>query len=148
MSSFRHRPPPEVTRPKPLVCIVDDDSSVRRALGRVLSSSGYQVEVFGSAAAYLDRSGAGTVPVCLLVDIHMPGQSGLALCRQLASLSNTVPIILVTAFTDLKARTCGVDTGAVDVLMKPLDADLLLQAVGKAVGQAAATGSSSSNVAP
>jgi FixJ family two-component response regulator len=147
MSSFRHRRPPEASRPKPLVCIVDDDSSVRRALSRILISSGYQVEVFGSAAAYLNRPD-GALPACLLVDIHMPGQSGLALCRQLAALSNTVPIILVTAFTDLKARTSGVDTGAVDVLMKPLDADILLQAVGRAVGHSAATGSSSSKVAP
>ena len=115
------------------VCVVDDDPSLRKALFRLLSASGYAVEVLESARAYLERH-ASSAPGCLLLDIRMPFMSGLELQRSLAG-PDAPSIVFITAHADERARREAMELGAVDVLLKPLDELLLLAAVDRAVAR-------------
>jgi FixJ family two-component response regulator len=123
--------PPEAER-KPHVCIIDDDSSLRKALYRLLRAAGYEVEVLDSAQAYLDRE-AAPVPACLLLDVRMPVMSGLELQRRIGGSSGP-PVVFITAHDDERARREAMALGAVDVLLKPLDDTLLLDAINRALG--------------
>src|SRR5262245_34108295 len=116
----------------PIVCVIDDDASVRKALRRLLAASGYEVELHDSAASYLlrDRS---REPACLLLDIKMPVVSGLEFQRQIASSGRIPPIVFITAHVEDEARAEALALGAVDVLYKPLRQVVLLDAVRRAL---------------
>jgi FixJ family two-component response regulator len=116
----------------PIVSIIDDDASVRKALHRLLEASGFQVEVHENAASYLlrDRS---REPGCVLLDIKMPMMSGLEFQRQIAGAGRTPPIVFITAHADEEARAEAMALGAVDVLYKPLRQVALLDAVRRAL---------------
>jgi FixJ family two-component response regulator len=119
-----------------IVCVIDDDASVRKALHRLLQASGFEVEVHENAASYLvrDRSRA---PGCVLLDIKMPAMSGLEFQRQMAGAGRTPPIVFITAHADEEARAEAIALGAVDVLYKPLRQAVLLDAVRRALERSA-----------
>ena len=112
------------------VFIVDDDASVRKSLERLLTSVGYRVQTFESARDFLGRpqtSEGG--PQCLILDIRMPGVSGLDLQTSLRSSGATIPIIFSTGFGDVSSSVRAMKIGAVDFLTKPIDEEELLAAV-------------------
>ena len=118
--------------PVPTVFIVDDDASVGKALGRLLRCAGYEVEVFNAAAQYLARS-APQLPACLVVDIRMPGMTGVELQRRIAGTQLALPIVFITGHGDEVVRDQSLAAGAVDVLYKPVDDRALLAAIDRAL---------------
>lgn len=110
------------------ISIVDDDALVRRALGRVCKLSGYAVELFESAEEFLEAKIADETD-CLVLDVHLPGRSGLQLQRELQAAGKRVPIVFVTAYEDEQTRNKAMQTGAVEFLNKPLDNDHLLRII-------------------
>src|SRR5438105_9224168 len=109
----------------PVVFVVDDDPSVRRAIQRLVESVGLQVELFGSAQEFL-RSERPDAPSCLVLDIRLPGISGLDFQRQLAEANIHIPIIFITAHGDIPMTVRAMKAGAVEFLTKPFrDQDML-----------------------
>ena len=109
-----------------MVYVVDDDSSVRRAIKRLLESVGLQVELFGSAQEFERGETRPNVPSCLVVDIRLPGISGLDFQQELAKANVHIPIIFVTAHGDVPMTVRAMKAGAVTFLTKPFrDQDLL-----------------------
>ena len=117
-----------------LVCIVDDDPSVRRALKRLIRSVGLAVEVCGSADEYLSRDKDRVVD-CLILDIRMPGLSGLDLQQRLDTAGSSTPIIFITAHDDEESRVRALTHGALAYFEKPFDDEELLEKVFEAIGQ-------------
>lgn len=111
---------------KAVVCVVDDDESVRRSLGRLFRSARLSVEVFASGQAYLDRP-LHDGPSCLVLDVRMPGCDGLELQQTLAS--REVQIVFLTGHGDVPMCADAMKAGAVDFLTKPVDDEQLLLAV-------------------
>jgi len=108
-----------------VVFVVDDDPSVRRAIKRLVKSVGLQVELFGSAQEFL-RSERPNAPSCLVLDIRLPGISGLDLQRELPAANIHIPIIFITAHGDIPMTVRAMKAGAVEFLTKPFrDQDLL-----------------------
>ena len=108
-----------------VVFVVDDDPSVRRAIKRLVKSVGLQVELFGSAQEFL-RSERPNAPSCLVLDIRLPGISGLDFQRELADANIHIPIIFITAHADIPMTVRAMKAGAVEFLTKPFrDQDLL-----------------------
>jgi FixJ family two-component response regulator len=117
-----------VTPTPPTVFLIDDDASVRKALKRLLRAAGYEVEALDGADAYLDRP-APRPPACLVLDIRMPGKSGIDLQRAIQGTAHALPIIFITGHGDEDERNEAVAAGAVDVLPKPLDEHVLIEAI-------------------
>lgn len=111
-----------------MIFLVDDDPSVRKALKRLLSSAGYEVASFGSAEELL-TSDRRELPDVFVIDVRMPGLSGLELQRQLAASGSGVPVVFITAYRDERARTLAHQAGAVAYLEKPVDEEVLLEAI-------------------
>jgi FixJ family two-component response regulator len=114
------------------VFVVDDDPSVRTALKRLLASVGLTCETFGSAVEFLKRAEDGPAG-CVLLDVRMPGPSGLDLQRMLRASGNDLPIIFVTAHADVALTVRAMKAGALEVLTKPFDDQVLLDAVFQAL---------------
>src|ERR1700692_2121529 len=111
--------------PESLVFVIDDDPSVRSAIERLIGTVGLQVRLFGSAQEFL-ASKLPNVPSCLVLDIRLPGISGLALQRQLAEANVQIPIIFITSHGDVPMTVRAMKAGAVEFLTKPFhDQDLL-----------------------
>jgi FixJ family two-component response regulator len=121
-----------VTDDGAMVCVVDDDMSVRRGLERLLRSAGYRVLTFGSAREFLDRRDTASLS-CLVLDIRMPGQSGLDLQEALVATGQEVPVVFITGNGDIPMAVRAMKAGAVDFLAKPFDDKELLNAVREAV---------------
>ena len=114
-----------MSEPESIVFVVDDDPSVRSAIKRLIGSMGLQVELFGSAQEFL-ASMLPNVPSCLVLDIRLPGISGLTLQGQLAKANIQIPIIFITAHGDIPMTVRAMKAGAVEFLTKPFhDQDLL-----------------------
>ena len=111
-----------------LVCVVDDDQSVRRGLHRLLKSAGKVAEMFASAEDYLARK-EFSGPVCLVLDVRMPGLNGLALQEALAAGGTCAQIVFITGHQDVAVCKEAMKHGAVDFLTKPFDDTELLEAV-------------------
>jgi FixJ family two-component response regulator len=111
-----------------LIAIVDDDESVQSALQDLLEAVGLATRSFGSAEEFLE-SGQYRNAACLVVDIRMPGMSGLELQTKLKTERSRVPIIFITAHGDEKMRLQAMRAGAVDFLTKPFDQDVLLDCI-------------------
>jgi FixJ family two-component response regulator len=120
----------------PTVYVVDDDQSVCRALRRLLKSAGHQVEIFNSAEAFLGATPAG--PGCMVLDVRMPGLSGLELQEELSKADFTMPIIFITGHGDIAMGVEAMKRGAADFLPKPFNDDELLTAVESAIARDAA----------
>ncbi len=116
-----------------VVSVVDDDESVCKALRRLLRSFGINVETFATAEEFLARA-AGAAPACLILDVRMPGMSGLDLQQHLNTAGRRIPIVFITAHQDQQARHAALAAGAVDFLIKPFDEHVLLRAVTQALG--------------
>jgi FixJ family two-component response regulator len=115
-----------------LVCVVDDDQSVRRGLRRLFKSADYAAEMFASAEDYLAREPFGG-PICLVLDVRMPGLHGLDLQQALESRGAGEQIVFITGHADVPTCTQAMKNGAVDFLLKPFDGDELIKAVKKAL---------------
>lgn len=120
-----------MTEPRALVVVVDDDASVRRGLERLLRSAGYAVETFASARAFLDRGDYARAS-CLVLDVRMPGQSGLDLQDVLVTAGYDIPILFITGHGDVAMAVQAIKAGAVDFLAKPFDDGVFLEAVQQA----------------
>jgi FixJ family two-component response regulator len=119
---------------RPTVFVVDDDPAVLSALSRLLRAKGFLVEAFDSAEGLLERWSPG-LPGCLVLDVSLPGLDGLALQRRLAEAGHTLPIVFLSANGDIPMTVEAIRAGAVDFLTKPVKADQLLEAVGRAIAQ-------------
>lgn len=120
------------------VFLVDDDSSIRRALTRLIKSAGYEAVAFASARDFLD-SGRLTdqALACLVLDVRMPGLSGLDLQHELQARNTVLPIIFVTGHGDIPMGVKAMKDGAVDFLPKPVKDSVLLNAIEQALARAA-----------
>lgn len=111
------------------VYLVDDDSSVRRALSRLLQAAGYPVDAFSTAEAFLAAAPPADVPSCLIVDLRMPGLSGLDLQAVLLAQGFDISIVFISGRADVESGVRAMKGGAIDFLEKPLSEDVLLGAV-------------------
>jgi len=117
---------------KPLVYVVDDDESMRRALSFLLQTEKYEVRAFASAAAFL-AEGPRAQAACVLSDIRMPEMDGLELQKNLARRMPALPVIIMTGHGDVPLAVRAMAAGAIDFLEKPFDNDRLLEAVARAL---------------
>jgi FixJ family two-component response regulator len=114
-----------MTESPPIVFVVDDDPSVRRAIKRLVGSEGLQVELFGSAQEFL-QGWRPDAPSCLVLDISLPGINGLDFQHQLAATDIRIPIIFITGHGDIPMTVRAMKAGAIEFLTKPFrDRDLL-----------------------
>jgi len=116
----------------PLVLVVDDDPSVRKGLTRLLAAAGYAVETFASAREFLARP-PHPGPCCLVLDVRMPGLTGIQLQELLATTGRRMSIVFVTGHADVRTSVKAMKAGAVDLLTKPVDARDLIAAIQRAV---------------
>jgi len=116
----------------PVVFVVDDDASVRYAIRRLLESVGLSCETFASAIEFLARVGT-TTSGCIVLDVRMPGGSGLELQQKLNDLGCDLPIIFVTGYADVPVTLRAMKAGALDVITKPFEDQVLLDAVTQAL---------------
>ena len=126
---------PVRTGNRTLVSVVDDDASVRRALRRMIESAGFRTEAFASGGDLL-RIGSAGQPACLVIDVHLGDMNGFQLQRRLAAQGFDAPIIFTTARDDAATAACAVHAGCVAYLPKPIDGDILLDAIRRAVSGA------------
>ena len=117
----------------PTVFVVDDDSSVRRSLARLLRSATYQAETFASAEDFFASGKQQRSPACLVLDVQLPGLTGLDLQDQLRAANSTLPIIFITGHGDIPMSVRAMKDGAVDFLPKPFQDEQLLQAIARAI---------------
>jgi len=117
---------------EPMVFVVDDDASVRESLSSLFRSVGLRVELFSSAQAFLKHQ-RPNVPACLVLDVRLPGLSGLELQRDLAALGNAIPIVFITGHGDIPMGVRAMKQGAVEFLTKPFRDQDLLDAVQQAI---------------
>jgi FixJ family two-component response regulator len=122
--------------PSPTVFLVDDDPSVRRALARLIKSAGYQVQTFVSAREFLDKMPDANVIACLVLDVRMPGLSGIDLQHELRLTNLVLPIIFITGYGDIPTTVKAMRAGAVDFLPKPVRDKELLRAIEQALARA------------
>jgi FixJ family two-component response regulator len=113
---------------KRTVFIVDDDPALRSSLGRLLRSVGLDFQLFSSAPEFLDRDPPDG-PACLVLDVRLPGQSGLDLQRELAATNIQIPIIFITGHADIPMSVQALKGGAIDFLTKPLREQDFLEAI-------------------
>jgi len=115
-----------------MIFVVDDDASMREALQRLLRSVGLQVTTFASAREFLQHRGAD-VPGCLVLDVRLPGLSGLDLQHELATAQLDLPIIFMTGYGDIPMTVQAMKAGAVEFLIKPFRDQDLLDAIQQAL---------------
>jgi len=116
----------------PVVFVVDDDISVRESLETLINWAGWKAETFESAQAFLDRP-RGLLPSCLVLDVSLPGLSGLELQKLIAEDRGDMPIIFITGHGDIPMSVQAMKAGAVEFLTKPIDDDALLSAIRHAI---------------
>ena len=116
------------TREQPVVFIIDDDASVRRGLEDLLRSVDLEVELFGSAQEFLARE-RPDAPGCIVLDVRLPGASGLEFQRVLAELNIHLPVIFISGHGDIPMSVRAIKSGAIEFLTKPLKEQELLDAV-------------------
>lgn len=119
---------------QPIVFVVDDDPDVLRALERLLGAAGHAVATFPTPQTFLDRFDPDT-PGCLVLDLALPGLSGLEMQRALADKASLLPIVFLTGRGDVASSVQAMKHGAMDFLTKPVDEATLLAAVGAALAK-------------
>lgn len=132
MTERMEPPPSQENGDQPIVFIVDDDASMRRALTNLFESVGLKVETFGSAPQLLQAK-PPQVPSCLVLDIRLPGASGLDLQSDLAKANIQTPIIFITGHADVPMTVRAMKGGAIDFLTKPVRDQDILDAVQAAI---------------
>jgi FixJ family two-component response regulator len=131
------RTPSVSDQPAATVYVVDDDHSMRQAIGNLVRSVGLQVRAFGSAQEFL-RTEIPKTPLCLVLDVRMPDLSGLELQREELVVNHQIPIIFVTAHGDIPMSVQAMKAGAVEFLTKPFRDQDLLDAIYVAIRRSAA----------
>jgi FixJ family two-component response regulator len=116
-----------------VVAIVDDDLSVREGLQTLIRSAGMRVETFASAQEFLAARRPTEVPSCLVLDLRLPGLSGLDLQKRMAEVGLEIPIVFLTGHGDIPASVRAMKAGAVEFLTKPVDGRELLEAIEEAI---------------
>lgn len=119
-------------QPEPVIAIVDDDPSVRAGLSSLLRSAALRVEAFTSAQEFLAHTG-GEAPSCLVLDLQLPGLSGLDLQKRMGEVGLEIPIVFLTGHGDIPASVQAMKAGAVEFLTKPFDDEKLLEAIREAL---------------
>jgi FixJ family two-component response regulator len=117
---------------RPLICVIDDDESVRESLPDLIKELGFAVRAFSSAEEFL-ASDAPALAKCLVLDVAMPGMSGPELQRELKRLGHDIPIVFITAHTNDGIRPRVLKQGAVACLFKPFSDTALREALGTAL---------------
>jgi len=117
------------------VFVVDDDASVRKGVARLLRATGYEVETYASAEEFIASPGNGTDPGCLILDIRMPGSTGLELQERLQGNNSKLAVVFITGHGDIPMSVQAIKRGAVDFLPKPFDETELLAAVTQALSK-------------
>ncbi|MGH7677820.1 MAG: response regulator transcription factor [Gemmatimonadaceae bacterium] len=117
-----------------LIGIVDDEASIRVALTRLCSAFGLNPQPYASAQELFDSLREGRRPDCLILDVHMPGMSGLEILEWLRERSYTIPTVMITGREDEQLRARSLALGAHAYLFKPVTAETLLNAIRNAVG--------------
>ena len=115
-----------------MISIIDDSDSVRESLQRLMRSVGFAVNVFASAEEFLDSDRLRYTD-CLILDVRLPGMSGLELQRHLATNHSEIPIIFITSHEDDEVRARALNAGAVDYFLKPFNDEDLLDAIDAAL---------------
>jgi len=123
-----------MTVSEPTVFIVDDDDAVRRFLSGLIESVELRVEAFASARDFLEAYEPGQ-PGCLVLDVRMPGMSGLELQRELADQAIDLPVIILTGHGNIRLAVHAMKAGAIDFVEKPFDNELLLDRIQRAVAE-------------
>jgi len=117
---------------KAIVFVVDDDLSVRQALERLLRAVGWRVETFASAQEFLAHQ-KENIPSCLVLDVGLPGLSGLDLQKQIMEANREIPIVFITGHKDVPTSVRAMKAGAVEFLVKPFSEEDLLDAIEQAI---------------
>lgn len=115
-----------------MVHVVDDDASWRQSAARLLTAAGYQVALYESALRFLETANVDG-PGCILLDVRMPGLTGLQLQERLAEMRHALPIVFVSGYGDIPTSVLAVKAGAEDYLTKPVATDVLLRALERAI---------------
>lgn len=115
-----------------VVYVVDDDASMREALSSLVRSVGLEAEAFSTAGAFLARGGTAE-PACLVIEVRLPGDDGLALQHQLSNDEHVIPIVFITGHGDIRMSVRAMKAGAVDFLLKPFGDQELLDAIAQAL---------------
>jgi FixJ family two-component response regulator len=122
------QPKGKMSENRQIICIIDDDDSIRRALQRLIRSAGWDAEMFATAEDFLE-SAKLRKPACLILDVHLPGLSGLQLQARLHAEDRNVPVVFISAYADEHMREAALRGGAVAFLEKPFEDQPLLDAV-------------------
>ncbi|HXE81454.1 MAG TPA: response regulator transcription factor [Vicinamibacterales bacterium] len=138
MSTSTVRPDRRDPTSVPVVFIIDDDPSVRRALSRLLRAEGFQVETFSSGDEFL-HARAYANSGCVVLDMRMPGLSGFEVMERIAARRPALPVILITGHGDVPMATRALSSGCASFLAKPFEDEELLHAVRRALRQNPAT---------
>jgi len=117
---------------EPTVFVVDDDNALRKSLCWLIESIGLRVQTFASAHEFLDAYPADT-PGCLVLDVRMPGMSGLDLQERLEERRITIPVIIITGYGDVPMAVRAMKAGAVDFIEKPVSDQMLLDRIQQAI---------------
>jgi len=128
----------DMTNSPPVVFLVDDDPSVLKALGRLLTIKGFEARPFSTPGAFL-RAHDPTVPGCILLDVAMPERTGLELQKLLTSAQPIQPVIFISGNSDIPTSVSAMKEGAFDFLTKPVAGKTLLAAIRKAIAKDAET---------
>jgi FixJ family two-component response regulator len=123
-----------VTAAHGTVHVIDDDAAWRKSVGRLMSATGYQVALYESAETFLETAHVDA-PGCILLDLRMPGLTGLQLQQRLAAMRRALPIIFLSGHGDVPTSVLAMKGGAEDFLTKPVATDVLLRAVAQAIGR-------------
>lgn len=126
------KPAAPITDPAPIVYVIDDDPSVRAALEDLLASMGLQVRAFASTQAFLEHE-LEDAPACLVLDVRMPGQSGLEFHRTMGSHGLQLPVVFITGHGDIAMGVNAIKDGAIEFLTKPFRDQELLDAIHKGI---------------
>lgn len=124
--------PASAAEPKPVVHIVDDDLSVTQTIAELVEMMGYEPRVYPSARAFLDGY-QRTGPACLVLDVRMPGMSGLELQKRLAAGQGGLPVIIITGHGDVRMAVQAIQAGAAEFLEKPFRTQELSDAITTAI---------------
>ena len=119
----------------PIIAVVDDDESVRESLAGLAESVGYEAALFASAEEFLQSARHRDSLACLILDVRLPGMSGVELYKKLARNPRSIPTIIITAHADPEMNTWATKAGVIALLYKPFQPEVLLQAVRKAIIQ-------------
>lgn len=117
-----------------IIGVVDDEPSVRRSLDRLLRAYGFRVQTFASADEFLEQPETVEVPACLIVDLRMAGKTGLDLVDALRERGSDIPVIMITGHGEVSMAERAGKAATVEFLVKPVDGEVLLQAIARAIG--------------